>query len=296
MNNFDNIIKDTLAGDSLIKRSLDLSNYLRRIESNYRTRGDFEINFNFHSVCEMLNCFAWAYPVNSKSVETSKIDRLSPMLIGPLFTSDRHPWPMQGGRYLEPLIQFDLEWIGEKAQVNLGKGILQLWLDSLSELEGHHYRIIPKEDFDKDFVSSMPSDINRHYFEDSLYFAGYEDSWLDEEGPAVSVVMTEIGEPIMTWHRSLRDSLEDLAYNMADDYAPPISEYLEILPADSPTPTPHFFGISDPVQYDPAEMPPCLLALDSQGPYIWGDCGNAQLFYLPREDGTIHFDFAWSCP
>lgn len=218
------------------------------------------------------------------------------MFIGPLFTSDKHPWPRNARRYMEPLIQFDLEWAGQLENVNLGKGILQLWLGSCwSEFKTHEIRIIPKEDFLPELLTPIPKVINRRYFGDNSYFAGEEYSWLDKKNEGAAVIMTQISKPKITWHRSLRDVLDDLAYNMGDENATPIHEFLEILPAKSPSPTPHFFGICNPVQYDAADMPPCLLALESEGPYMWGDSGNAQLFYLAEEDGTTQFGFAWSC-
>lgn len=146
-----------------------------------------------------------------------------------------------------------------------------------------------------ELLTPIPKVINRCYFGDNSYFAGEEYSWLDKKNEGAAVIMTQISKPKMTWHRSLRDVLDDLAYNMGDENATPIHEFLEILPAKSPSPTPHFFGICNPVQYDAADMPPCLLALESEGPYMWGDSGNAQLFYLAEEDGTTQFGFAWSC-
>ena len=44
------------------------------------------------------------------------------------------------------------------------------------------------------------------------------------------------------------------------------------------------------------EMPSCLLAFESSWPFIWGDCGNAQIFYKKNNvDGRLEFSFAWSC-
>jgi hypothetical protein len=283
-------------GEALIARSKILSQYLQKIEPSYQDGENVDCNFSFESIREMLTCFRWSYPIISNVAPTVDVDRLSPMLIGPLFTSDKHPWPRNARRYLEPLIQFDLEWAGQLGNVNLGKGILQLWLTPFgSEFNHHEIRVIPKEDFLLELLSPIPEVITRHYFGDNSYFAGEEYSWLDKENEGDAVVMAQIGKPEMTWHRSLRGALEDLAYHMGDENAAPINDFLEFLPAKSPSPTPHFFGICDPIQYDAAEAPPCLLALESEGPYIWGDSGNAQLFYVPQKDGTTLFDFAWSC-
>ena len=290
-----NRTQDLELGNELIEKSIALSQYIKSIKKKYKNREDDELNYYFENIEAMLNCFAWSYPINSTIITTPDVDRMAPMLIGPLFTSEIHPWPMKDDRFLEPLIQFDLEWVGKLANKNLGNGILQLWLDSLSELDDHEIRIIPKQDFLPELISPIPEIINLNYFEDNSLFAGEMFGWLDQENEGASVVITETGTPTLTWHRGLRDALHEIAYNMDGEDAARIAEFLEFLPTKSPSPTPHFFGICAPVQYDAADMPSCLLALDSQGPYIWGDCGNAQIFYESQADGSVTFHFAWSC-
>lgn len=290
--------QDLEFANELIERSKILAGYLDSIEGIYRSREDFDLNYPFAAIRDMLNCCAWAYPVVSREIKTADVDRMSAMLIGPLFTSDRHPWPRKDRRFLEPLIQFDLEWVGNVGNVNLGSGILQLWLDSSRSIESvcPEFRVIPKEDFIPEMLSPIPKTINRRYFKDKSLFAGDEDSWLDRKNNGQSVIITGLGPPTITWHRSLRDSLYFLAYDsMADENVTPIVEFLEFLPTTSRPPTPHFFGNCDPIQYDPEDLGLCLLALESRGPYIWGDSGNAQIGYGRRADGSVWFHFAWSC-
>ncbi|WP_156894089.1 hypothetical protein [Erythrobacter cryptus] len=173
---------------------------------------------------------------------------------------------------------------------------MQLWLDARDFASVHpEFRVIPKDEFILEMLSPVPKEINRRYFKNKSFFAGDEYSWLDRKNGGKSVIMAEIGLPTITWHPRLVDTLMHLAHNIEDDRAAPINEFLNFIPSISPTPTPHFFGICAPVQYDPVDMPSCLLALDSQGPYIWGDCGNAQIFYSFEADGSISFAFDWSC-
>jgi hypothetical protein len=203
------------------------------------------------------------------------------------------PLPRHDKKFREPIVQFDLEWAGKLANVNLGTGVLQLWLGpSFGDRE---IRIIPKEDFDPRLLTAIPKGVNRSYFAKGPFFAGDVGSWLDKRGGGEAVVITGTGKPTMTWPSGLYEDLDDLAYNMNDENAPVIAEFLEFLPADSASPTPHFFGNFLPIQYSPNDMPPCLLALESQGPFIWGDCGNAQIFYIPQDGGTTKFHFEWSC-
>ncbi|WP_156894091.1 hypothetical protein [Erythrobacter cryptus] len=112
-NNICERTQDFEFANDLIERSINLSSYLKSIEGNYKDREDFDINYPFEDIYEMLKLIAWAYPINSKEIPTPDVDRMAPMLIGPLFTSERHPWPKKNGMFLEPLIQFDLEWAGK---------------------------------------------------------------------------------------------------------------------------------------------------------------------------------------
>lgn len=277
----------------LTSRFKGLSEFLSKIEPDYRSRDGYEYNLPFKSIIEMLTCYGWAYPIVSTEIATSTVDRLLPMLIGPLFTSAKHPWPKKGRKFLEPVVQFDLQWAGRLANVNLGEGILQLWLGPT--FDGHQIRVIPKDDFARELLAPIPKQVTRRHFVDGPFFAGDEGSWLDKDFGGKAVVITGIGKPLMTWHRSLRTELDDLAYNMADDNAAFINEFLQFLPTDLTPPTPHFFGVCRPVQNDPRDLPPCLLALESEGPFIWGDCGNAQIFYSTKDDETTRFQFDWSC-
>lgn len=286
-------LQDPTFCQDLTSRFIDLSVFLLKIEPEYRIRDDYQYNFPFASIREMLDCYAWAHPIVSTEIATPAVDRLQPMLIGPLFTSDKHPWPKKGPKFLEPVVQFDLEWAGQLTQTDLGKGILQLWLGPA--FDEHEIRVIPKDDFVRESLTPMPKEITRRHFAKNSFFAGDEGSWLDKSFGGNAVAITGLGKPLMMWHRSLRSALDDLAYNMGDQNAKFIEEFLEFLPTDLQPPTPHFFGVCDPVQYDPRDLPPCLLALDSQGPFIWGDSGNAQICYSVQDDGTTRFQFTWSC-
>lgn len=288
-------MQDAEFGAALIERSQNLSKFLVEIEPNYRCREDYECNYPFEAILDMLPYFQWSYPLVTQQVVTGEVDRMVPMLIGPLFTSEKHPWPCQGTKFREPIAQFDLEWVGNLANVNLGTGILQLWLGP--SFDDYEIRIIPIEDYDRPLLTPIPAGVNRSHFANRPFFAGDSGSWLDKKAGGEAVAITGIGKPTLTWHSGLRDALEDLAYNMDDENTSPITEFLDDLPESSPDPTPHFFGVCRPIQYDPRDIPPCLLAMDSQGPFAsgWGDSGNAQIFYIIRDDGSVGFHFQWSC-
>jgi hypothetical protein len=144
-------------------------------------------------------------------------------------------------------------------------------------------------------LTPIPDSVTHASFKDGVFFAGDSRSWLDPEWGGESVIITGTDKPVMSWPESLREALDDLAYNMDDENGAMIAEFLEILPRLTAPCAPNLFGNFDPIQYSVEDMPPCLLALDSDGPFTWGDCGNAQVFYIQTSDGPARFHFTWSC-
>jgi hypothetical protein len=286
-------LEDTEFGNELMARALILAEFLSKIEPSYRDREDFEYNFPFRRIIATLECFRWAHPIQTADVKTPLVDRLQPMLIGPLFTSEKYPWPRDSDTYREPISQFDLEWAGQIGGVDLGTGILQLWLGP--SWDDYEIRVIPKDDFKPELLTPIPDGVTHAYFKDGMFFAGDFQSWLDSECAGESIVITGTDKPVMSWDETLYDELDDLAYNMNDENGAVITEFLEILPRRTASCAPNLFGNFDPIQYRIEDMPPCLLVLDSHRPFMWGDSGNAQVFYIQSSDGTFRFHFQWSC-
>lgn len=286
-------LEDVAFGEDILARAQAISKFLSKVEPSYRDRDDFEENFPFSSSVAMLGCFRWSYPIKTVNVKTSLVDRMQPMLIGPLFTSKKYPWPRDGEKYREPVAQFDLEWAGQLAGVDLGAGIIQLWIGP--SFDDSEIRVIPKSDFLPEQLTAIPQDVTHAYFKDSFFFAGDFGSWLDPEYGGESVVITGTAKPVMTWPKTLNDTLDVLATEMDDEHGAVIAEFLDILPSMNPSCAPNLFGNFAPIQYDAVDMPPCLLALESSGPFSWGDSGNAQVFYIKSSDGPVRFHFQWSC-
>ena len=90
------------------------------------------------------------------SVDRENIkDRLSDQLVnGSPFTSSSWPWPVNDNQVAkQPLLQINLETASNNLGINLGVGVLQIWMDSVEEeisLRGQfgniEIRIIPKSD------------------------------------------------------------------------------------------------------------------------------------------------------
>ena len=58
----------------------------------------------------------------------------------------------------------------------------------------------------------------------------------------------------------------------------------------------HLFGTFSEIQYATDERPPPLFCFESdEFGLMWGDGGNAQLFYKLESSGAPTFTFEWSC-
>lgn len=71
------------------------------------------------------------------------------------FTSESWPWPTNAtGKYLKPLVQLNLERASAVLKVNLGEGLLQVWLDNLEPT----LRLIPLIALDEPLDDFYPED------------------------------------------------------------------------------------------------------------------------------------------
>ena len=139
----ENIIKDSL---SMMFYRLDLA-----IENTERQ----EIKKHLEDLRRLPRIVFWPAYIDSPIQPCKLEDRLSDQLIyGCPFTSYRWPWPKNESEVAkQPLLQLNLENAGEKLGLKLGKGILQVWIDSVDELaiqgpeSNAEFRIIPSADF-----------------------------------------------------------------------------------------------------------------------------------------------------
>jgi len=286
-------LEDEGFGSSLQAYADQTRLHLEHIEPLYRRRRDYDVNFPFESIIEKLKCFRWAHPIEHETRPTGEIDRTMPMLLGPLFTSKEYPWPRHKRKFRAPLCQFDLEAVGSLQGVDLGSGLLQLWLGS--SFDDYEARVIPKSALQKERITPVPDGLDRDYFKKKDIFSGDFCDWSDSKGEGKSVAITGIKTKILTWPNSLKQDLDDLAYNVKPDHKAVIEDFLKCLADEIPRSTPHFFGNFSPIQYSVESMPPCLIAFESNGPFYWGDGGNAQIFYI-KENENARFIFEWSCP
>ena len=96
--------------------------------------------------------------IESVSVEPDKIDRKSNKFGGHPFTSEKHPWPLNGDDSpYYPLIQIDLKGISQLCNKSFGHGLLQVWLDISDPGLPSVLRIIDSVDMTESVLNDAPS-------------------------------------------------------------------------------------------------------------------------------------------
>jgi hypothetical protein len=133
-------------------------------------------------------------------------DRRGDLLSGPLFTSSDYPWPRCGDQWCEPILQIDLARWGERAQRDVGRGLLQLW-------EPQTYgkiRVIPESALNAP-ITGIPSERGTDYrsIVSDDDFDSDRPKWLECPGR-----ITGFGEPFLDaagWHlwRNIQYVIDD---------------------------------------------------------------------------------------
>lgn len=283
-------LRDEVTGNAIIDYATGLAGKISDAMSRFDEQSD-----EWHELNGLKNtflAFRWAYPIKLKPITAVKCDRTQGLIGGPLFTSQEFPWPEKEGRYREPIAQFYLEEVGPLEREDLGEGLLQLWVGP--GREDYLIRVIPSSVVSADAVSAWPIEIKDDYFEKSEFYAGWA-AW-PEQGKKVYNISCVDGK-VLNWDTLVNFAADDLSFgerfgkNLEED----ISSFTAIIPQDLPSTEPHFFGNFSLIQYDVSLVPRTLLALEGKPCFLWGDYGNAQIFYARKEDGGVDFSFSWSC-
>lgn len=226
---------------------------------------------------EAFRNFKWAFPIKVGKVPAATCDRTRPMLVGPLFTSDDYPWPDS----MEPIAQFYLGATGKLNGVNLGDGLLQLWLPQYGQ--EYSIRIIPLSDVSEGRLTPPPYEALEV---DDIRFGA---PWTWPEGSDVFEI-TGCSQGVLVWDDEIYEH-RNTGYDLIDS----LIHFLPVCRSYQRSLAPHFFGHCVPIQYSLSERPPLLLAMESDDLFTWGDMGNAQIFYEVQPDGSVKFSFEWSC-
>ncbi len=235
----------------------------------------------------------WTYPVDYEYQFIEPENRISSMLSGPFFTSTDHPWPVDAkGTPLEPICQIDLTLPSEISGLALGDGLLQVWMDGV---EGR-LRCILERDAQVDKLTDVPQAAKDHIWPLAKGRSLFEQTDLWTHG----YLMTGIYEPVITIPSGLTVDLDRLPCDIPNKpIVSAIAALNDALAEDiesRSTGSICFFGNFDSIQYREIDCPEALLLMESGDIFLWGDCGNAQVFYEPKKSGEIEFSFEWSCP
>lgn len=234
----------------------------------------------------------WSYPVRHELRAITESERLTTLFSGPLFTSEIHPWPVdKKGNPLEPICQIDLTLPSRLSGLPLGDGLLQLWMDGIYG----RLRLISKTDAQLNVLTPVPAKATDYVWPHPKAMRLYEQSCSWVEGYAISAVY----QPVLTIPDTLVSSFDDKPdfpgkrLNMAFD-AMEAALQDDDLNGQGPGEI-GFFGNFSNIQYREIECPEALLIMESGGMFLWGDCGNAQIFYHVDQSGKVEFSFDWSC-
>ena len=275
-----------------------LARYVEASEDFRALRSDDGYSGLFDYIPKLLRCFRWEWSLDLVDVVTENLDRRQALLGGPLFTSSYFPWPKDENGFLQPIAQIDLDLANELSGMTLGHGMLQVWTNAQGTRS--LFRTIPTRHLKEADLSSIPEGLGMAQNLELAFSLGMSD-W-GNNPHACSQQIVGVGTKKLTWPRSLVGWLSDLEAASDGYSARQIRGFLEQLPEVSESRKAHLFGNFREIQYTAAERPPCLLALDSEEPFCWGDNGSAQIFFNPvrkvidiNGNTRTPMSFEWSC-
>ncbi len=244
------------------------------------------------------SCYAFEPLLVEKA--PTEIDRLGDVLCGPIYTCEDFEWPVESGHPMVPIIQLDLARCSELGHIDLGTGLLQVFMGH-AKIYGKEafIRVIPKEKvqlskllpvprFDPSIEAFVAIDWTKTLRESdptafpALQIQGYSD-------PKFTIpLMSRLGEDndldkLLTL-RVLPDEVIDRFNSLIEECAKKFDAYGF-----------HLFGTFDAIQYYASERPKPLFCFESEHGFNWGD-GNGQIFFEKRgKPNSIYFFLDWSC-
>lgn len=209
------------------------------------------------------------------------VDRTRGMLAGPLYTSQKYPWPTNKmGLPAEPIMQIDLDEVRHICGESYGTGLLQVYVDHIELIT----RNIPRSDIHSGELIKCEYDFFAPLGEDGHWFYEYLES------PNHQIAIHQI-----VGYKAPYISSEVIPFEHDDDSHPPELRKLnnllkEVCDAGEGN---HLFGDYDQIQSQRC-MGDLLVALEGCDGFVWGDMGNAQVFVEKSNDGC-RYSAQWSC-
>lgn len=106
-------------------------------------------------LCAKVKSARIGFPFVLEEMASQHVDRLGSVLLGPIFTSQAHPWPMdEDGNLMAPLCQINTA--NMPLQLEGVQGLVQVWLaESIDGRAGAFVRVIPSVDAKADLMTPV---------------------------------------------------------------------------------------------------------------------------------------------
>lgn len=253
----------------------------------------------------------WGRAIRTKKIPTAKLNRCGEIFCGPLFVSEKYPWPESKGKHMLPLFQINLDKWGRIMKMDFGAGILQVWAGQVDTWD-QTLRVLPPEDVKKehlvreipeavlaieeDFPNSIPITWRENDRGTSWAITGYEKRHF-----AVQLCKDDVNDIVKGLEKAYKP--KQVSAGMSTQKVKKIKTLIEKFKKlgieavrDFDDQSDSIGGSFSPIQYFAYQCSPVLMSIEtSYEPYFWGDSGNAQLFYKKQPDGSFEYSFNWSC-
>lgn len=243
----------------------------------------------------------WSWRPIIEEVADDKVNRLGEVIKGPIYTSEEFPWPEASGFPMAPLIQLDLRKSSEIGGIELGDGLLQVWMPHEAITTPLFIRMVPRAYTDLSKLTptvTLPDEL------EPLQKRG--ETWSDElerfvpcqsfqiTGYEVGRYTCQMAHPIQDNYPAKKLSASVETQQLIRDFDKKLKSFLKNGPKSFGSNYCHLFGTFVRLQYFANEVPQPLFCFESDDlEFMWGDSGNAQLFYKIDGDGRVEFSFDW---
>ena len=254
--------------------------------------GDYEeATRDFEQSLRLAYRVGW--DIEPMQVPVGDLDRRRGIMNGPLYTSEKYPWPIgKHEYYLVPIVQIDLAEVSALSGHTFGSGLAQLWQDEVSMVT----RIIPEQDFRSFEPSVVPAFVADGNIEQLQFDLGDQGlpSFLSNShqitgfaGPYIfgpwdrdELLDRYIASPLCSASLALQLSALRHAVQVGRDRFSQITRLL---------------GSFNPVQVRPEDHPPALFSSDDDSVLNTGDSGMVAMFAKIEAEGTILSGIFNSC-
>lgn len=235
---------------------------------------------------------SWAWKPEIDSCSPAEIDRLGDVLLGPVFSSDAHPWPEEDDSPMIPLLQLNLETASELGGLAFDPGLLQVFVGIEDHLGQSVYtRLVPRVDVRREVLSAPPA-----FSVSGRVFASID--WATSESDSVTCIqITGYGDKEFTFSGISPLAQQFDIRSFSSEIQAKLNRFDELVEqhiGDWGAGGFHLLGTFYPIQYRQEERSWPLFCLESEHGFNFGD-GQAQVFFDDSYPSGTLFSFEWSC-